>query len=229
MLGFGWSDKPIEHSYSIAEQADLHEQLLREQDIARVRILAHDYGATVAQELLARHHERIARGDRSLVIERVCLLNAGLFPEAHRPLLIQKLMLGPLGPVLARQLSFASFKRSFSKVFGPETKPSEAEYREFWQLLSYGAGLRMAHELFHYLPERRRQRARWVGALQTSGVPLTLVNGPLDPVSGMHMVQRYRELVPNPDVIVLPAIGHYPHVEAPEGVLYALERRLLDT
>jgi pimeloyl-ACP methyl ester carboxylesterase len=40
------------------------------------------------------------------------------------------------------------------------------------------------------------------------------------------MVARYRELVPRPDVVVLPNIGHYPHVEAPEGVLHALERCL---
>jgi pimeloyl-ACP methyl ester carboxylesterase len=32
------------------------------------------------------------------------------------------------------------------------------------------------------------------------------------------MVARYRELVPNPDVVELPGIGHYPQVEAPDDV-----------
>jgi pimeloyl-ACP methyl ester carboxylesterase len=227
MLGFGWSDKPVHHAYSIAEQADLHEELLRVHDIRRVRIVAHDYGATVTQELLARHAERLTKGERPLAIESVCLLNGGLFPETHRPLLIQRLMLSPLGPLLARVTNFRFFARSFSQVFGPQTKPSEPELREFWQLLSSGNGLRMAHELFHYIPERRRNRQRWVSALQETCVPLTLVNGPVDPVSGIHMVARYRELVPRPDVILLPGIGHYPHVEAPKGVLRALERCVL--
>lgn len=228
MLGFGWSDKPTVHTYSIAEQADLHQELLRQKQIARVRIVAHDYGVTVAQELLARHYERLERGDRSLLIERVCLLNGGLFPETHRPLLVQRLMLSPLGPAIAKRMTLGTFGRSFGKVFGPATKPSAAELDEFWQLVSAGEGLRMAHKLFHYIPERRRHRTRWVSALQRGGVPLTLINGPEDPVSGMHMVTRYRELVPRPDVVLLPGIGHYPHVEAPAGVLAALARCLFD-
>ena len=135
-------------------------------------------------------------------------------------------MLTPFAPLLANAMRFGTFARSFRKVFGPYTQPSESELHEFWQLVQSGDGLRMAHKLFHYIPERRRHRARWVGALQESRVPLTLVNGPRDPVSGLHMVARYRELVPHPDVVLLPEIGHYPHVEAPEGVLSALERCL---
>src|ERR1700712_4301012 len=58
MIGFGWSDKPLDYAYSIFDQADLHEALLRERGVTRFRILSHDYGVTVAQELLARHDER---------------------------------------------------------------------------------------------------------------------------------------------------------------------------
>lgn len=221
MLGFGFSAKPRGHAYSIAEQADLHEQLLREHGVARFHVLAHDYGVTVAQELLARHHERLARGDTSLQLESICFLNGGLFPETHRALLIQKLMLTPLGPLLSRALNFRAFRRSFGGVFGPQTKPSAAELSQFWRLLTHRDGKREFYRLFHYIPERRAQRARWVGALQQTDVPLRLVNGPEDPVSGAHLAARYRELIPKADVVSLPGIGHYPHVEDPEGVLRA--------
>ena len=50
-------------------------------------------------------------------------------------------------------------------------------------------------------------------------MPLRFINGPADPVSGAHMAARYRELVPNPDVVLLDGIGHYPQLEAPEQVL----------
>jgi pimeloyl-ACP methyl ester carboxylesterase len=33
------------------------------------------------------------------------------------------------------------------------------------------------------------------------------------------MVKRYRELIPNPDTVLLPGIGHYPQTEAPGQVL----------
>ena len=64
-------------------------------------------------------------------------------------------------------------------------------------------------------------RSRWVGALQNTSVPLRLINGVKDPVSGGHMADRYCELVPHPDVVRLKEIGHYPQVEDPQGVLDA--------
>jgi pimeloyl-ACP methyl ester carboxylesterase len=227
MLGFGWSDKPKGHAYSILEHADMHEALLRAHGITRYTMIAHDYGVTVAQELLARHAEREAAGDASLRLEGVCLLNGGLFPETHRPLLIQRLMLSPVGPLLSRVLNFRAFARSFSSVFGAETQPSKRELEEFWQLILHNDGKREFYRLFHYIPERRQRRERWVKALCESKLPRLLVNGPVDPVSGAHMVERYRALVPNPDVVLLPGIGHYPHVEDAPGVLRALEKLLI--
>jgi pimeloyl-ACP methyl ester carboxylesterase len=35
------------------------------------------------------------------------------------------------------------------------------------------------------------------------------------------MVARYRELIPNPDTVSLPGIGHYPQTEDHAGVLKA--------
>ncbi|MNE98944.1 hypothetical protein D3C80_1975460 [compost metagenome] len=70
-----------------------------------------------------------------------------------------------------------------------------------------------------YVPERALHRERWVAALQKEGVRLRFINGAVDPVSGAHMHERYRELVPNPDTVLLPGIGHYPHTEAPVQVL----------
>jgi len=75
------------------------------------------------------------------------------------------------------------------------------------------------HRLIRYMPERVRQRERWVTAMQRCDVPLRVVDGAADPISGAHMVARYRELIPTPDTVLLEGIGHYPQVEAPERVL----------
>jgi len=149
------------------------------------------------------------------------LLNGGLFPETHRPLLIQKLLLSPLGPVLGLVMNPHAFARSFSTIFGPDTRPSASELEEFWSVVRREGGNRIMHRLIRYIPERHANRERWVGALQRTKVPLRVIDGPLDPVSGQHMVDRYRELVPNPDTVTLPGIGHYPQVEDSAGVLKA--------
>ncbi len=216
MLGFGFSPKPARHDYSFAEQADIHLALLNRLGVSRAHILAHDYGVTVAQELLARELEGREPELRSMV-----LLNGGLFPETHRPTLMQKLLLSPLGPLVSRIVNEKSFGKNFSVVFGPNTKPDAAELHHFWQLIAHNGGQRIMHRLIRYILERRANRERWVGALQKTRVPLHLINGPEDPVSGAHMVARYRELVPNPDVVSLAGIGHYPQVEAPREVLEA--------
>ena len=223
MLGFGFSDKPRDHRYSIMEQADLCEALLSDRKLTRFHVLAHDYGDTVAQELLARQNEGTGAGSWL----SVCFLNGGLFPETHRARLIQKLLLSPLGPLINALSTKRTFDKSFSAVFGPGTKPSKAELEGFWKLINDKGGKHVFHNLITYMNERKQHRARWVGALKQSSVPIGLINGSMDPVSGKHMVARYREIISVDHFTVeLPAIGHYPQVEAPAEVAEAYLRFL---
>ena len=215
MIGFGFSAKPQDYAYSIKDQADLFEAYLNHLGVSRYHVLAHDYGDTVAQELLARQTES---GSRPL-LDSLVLLNGGLFPETHRPLLAQKLLLSPLGAIVARLLSRDKLAASMRRIFGPHSQPADETLHAFWRLIEFNEGPKVMHKLIHYITERRQNRDRWVGALQTTKLPLRLIDGVFDPISGGHMVQRYVELVPNPDVVRLPEVGHYPQVEAPEAVL----------
>jgi pimeloyl-ACP methyl ester carboxylesterase len=214
MLGFGFSAKPRNHAYSIMEQADLFDTLLDRLAVARHHVLAHDYGDTVAQELLARDNERT-----SPHLETVCFLNGGLFPETHRARRVQKLLEGPLGPAISRLTTKTTFSRSMAAIFGPSTQPSADELDAFWALVSHDDGHLLAHELIHYMAERRGHRERWVGALTAARCPLAVIDGAADPVSGAHMVARWREVVGKGYVALLDGIGHYPQIEAPDDVL----------
>ncbi|HWW61096.1 MAG TPA: alpha/beta hydrolase [Thermoanaerobaculia bacterium] len=209
MIGYGFSAKPRHYGYSLNDQADLYENLVKTLSVRRVHLLAHDVGDSVAQELLAR---------QTLDIASVCLLNGGILPEAHRATRIQKLLAGPLGPLIGRFLSERRFRTSFARVFA--VKPSEAELADFWRLIAFNDGRRIAHKLIGYIAERRKYRDRWVGALRTT-IPLRVINGPEDPISGAHMMARLREEVPGVDIVSLPGIGHYPQVEDPAAVLQA--------
>jgi pimeloyl-ACP methyl ester carboxylesterase len=215
MLGFGFSGKPLSHRYSIHEQADLVEELVRSLGLKCFHVLAHDYGDTVAQEMLARQNS----GDGAGEWLSVCFLNGGLFPETHRALLTQKLLLSPLGAFFNKLSNKKKFDSAFSRVFGPDTKPSEEELNQFWSLVTYNNGKHIFHNLITYINDRKKHRQRWVDALRESTVPIALINGSVDPVSGAHMVARYKELnLPLAWLRELPMIGHYPQVEAPEDV-----------
>jgi pimeloyl-ACP methyl ester carboxylesterase len=222
MLGFGFSAKPREAKYSIFTQADLFEALASHIGVSDLHLLAHDYGDTVAQELIARVCDGRPGGKARPGIRSACLLNGGLFPETHRALRIQKLLASRLGPLVARLFNERGFRRSFARIFGPGTQPTDDELSEYWAVVSERDGHLLFPKLIGYIAERRQNRERWVGALQSGVVPLRLINGPEDPISGGHMVARYRELIDHPDVVELPGIGHYPQHEAPEAVVRAV-------
>ena len=214
-LGFGFSDKPRMHNYSIAEQATIVESLLRNLGIKKVKIVAHDYAVSVAQELLARELD----GKLTCKIESVVFLNGGLIATEHRPRLIQKLLNGFMGPAMVQLMSKFSFKLNFSAIFGKNTRPTQAEIDSLWYLMNYPKRARVSDKLLHYMSERHQYQQRWVGALQNTKIPLRLIDGLDDPVSGAHLADAYEREVPNADVVRLPGIGHYPQVEAASDVV----------
>ena len=222
MLGFGFSDKPRSHAYSLFTQATLHEVLLHHLGLSDVHLLAHDYGDTVVQELLARHQKRQAQDRPGLRIKSVCLLNGGLFPEATRPRPIQKLLRSPLGWLVGLFMNRRRFGENFSKVFGARTKPTDQELDEFYRLISHNRGHRLSHKLLHYIADRHAYRDIWIAALQNSAVPIKLINGGADPISGRHVYDYFKEMVPNAEAVCFDDIGHYPQTEAPVRVLAEL-------
>jgi pimeloyl-ACP methyl ester carboxylesterase len=213
LLGFGLSAKPAASDYPIGLQADLCMALLDGAGVANAHVLAHDYGDTVAQELLAREREGRLR------IASMVFLNGGLFPETHRARPIQKLLANPvLGPLLARAMGYAKFEATMLSIAGSQP-PSREELQDLWVLIERDGGRQALARLINYMEQRRRNRARWVGALVESSVPRRLICGAVDPVSGRHLADRYRELVPEPDVVVLEDVGHYPQLEVHDRVV----------
>lgn len=223
MLGFGFSDKPNQRNYTIHKQADLFDALVEDLKLSEIHIVAHDYGVSVAQELLARQLD-----DTALVKCLSCsLLNGGLFPETHHATLIQKALLGPFGKVVNALFGYKQFSRSFSKVFGEKSKPSEKQLAEFWNLIHFNKGRHLFTNLITYMDDRIEHRERWLNALRQSPVPMCLINGSVDPVSGKHLVVRYKALNCRLDQLTeLTEIGHYPQVEAPDAVSKSILRFL---
>lgn len=217
MLGFGDSDKPAGHRYRIAEQAALLAEVLSALGVRDFHVLAHDYGVSVGQEILACHQE--GTGFRGL--QSMCFLNGGLFPEAHRPLFVQKLLASRVGPLLAPILGRGAYARALRRVFGPHTQPSGSEIDALWSLFSKSGGRAALPRLLAYMRERVEFRERWVGALLHSQIPLGMICGALDPISGAHLAEYARSLLPQLSVTLLEQVGHYPQLEDPVGVLAA--------
>src|SRR5689334_16669760 len=73
LLGFGLSEKPPDHTYTLHWQADLVEDLVSGHD-RPVFLIAHDMGTSVATELMARDLE----GDLEMELVGALLLNGSM-------------------------------------------------------------------------------------------------------------------------------------------------------
>ena len=211
-LGFGSSAKPRDHPYSIAEQADLVERLWQQLGVEATALVAHDYGVSVAQELIARDPQRITA---------MTWMNGGIYPDLHRPLAIQKLLHHPrIGPILGRLSSEKTFRAAMGKIMARPV--DDADLHAMWLAVSSDGGTRVQTRLLRYIDERAAHADRWTTALETYAGPTKFIWGPVDPISGGHVLPRIAERVPEAEVIVIDGVGHYPQIEDPEAVARAL-------
>ncbi|NWY22172.1 MEST protein, partial [Aphelocoma coerulescens] len=195
-LGFGFSDKPRPHGYSIFEQATIVEGLLRHLGLRhqRINLLSHDYGDTVAQELLHR-----ILGWWSQVQFLVSPSPTGRMESLSPGMMLWCCF--PMGDADPTWISLHS----------PRSKFQAGHNNEF------------SFSILQYINQRKKHRERWVGALMSTSVPLHLIYGPLDPVNPHpEFLQFYKKVLPMSTVSVLDDhISHYPQLEDPTGFLNA--------
>jgi len=223
-LGFGFSDKPRDHVYTLAWQADLVEALVGEVGDGRpVTLLAHDLGTSVATELMARDLE----GELGFDLEGVLLFNGSVLVERASPTLAQKLLVGPFGPLASRLTNEAFFRRQFSSVFSEGNPPSEEFLADSWSLITLNGGHRIGHRLVRYMEERVIYADRWHGAVQDWAGRFALVWGMEDPVAVPEILEGLEEMRPSVQSVRFDDLGHYPQVEDPSQWVGAVEGLLV--
>jgi len=218
-LGFGLSEKPRDHVYTLGWQADAAEELVRRAGASRVVVVAHDMGTSVATELMARD----LRGKLGFEMPGALLFNGSMLIHLSSPTVGQKLLRSRLGPLFARLTSERSFRTQFARVFSDEHPLSADEAADQWALLSHDGGARVAHLTINYMAERERFTERWHGAIRDWPGALRLAWGMRDPVATVAVLDGLRELRPGVEVTEIPEAAHYPQIECPERIAAAID------
>lgn len=221
-LGFGLSEKPRDHRYTLAWQADAVEELVRRAGSPPVFVVGHDMGTSVATELMARD----LRGELGFAMDGAMLFNGSMLLHLAKPTLGQNLLRSRLGPLFARLTSERSFHAQFSRVFSSDHPLSAEEAADQWALISHNGGQRIAHLTIEYMTERERFTERWHGAIRDWPKPLTLAWGMRDPVARVEVLRGLQALRPGVETIELPDAAHYPQIEQPEEISAALDAAL---
>jgi pimeloyl-ACP methyl ester carboxylesterase len=221
-LGFGLSDKPRDHVYSLAWQADAAQELVRRTGSPPAFLVAHDMGTSVATELMARD----LRGELDIDLTGALLFNGSILLHLASPTIGQRLLRSRFGPLAARLTSAPSFRAQLGRVFSAEHPLSRDEADDQWSLIAHNDGQRIGHLLIHYMAERERLTDRWHGAIRDWPKPLTFAWGMQDPVATTKVLDGLRALRPSAPVIELPDLAHYPQIEGPEAIGSALDAAL---
>jgi pimeloyl-ACP methyl ester carboxylesterase len=222
-LGFGFSDKPIEYSYSLIEQADVALQLWKQLGLTKVTLLAHDYGTSIATEILARHNKQ----QIDLQINNLIISNGSMHIELSKLRIIQKLLRNKVtGKWVAKLTNYPIYKKNIRNVYFDKSKITNNELQEMWFQLEHNNGRKVIHFLSNYINERYTFWHRWIGALKETKIPTKIVWAKNDPVAVDIIADVLAIEIPNNDLFWIDNCGHFPMLEKPnEWVQLVLNKK----
>lgn len=223
--GFGLSSKPERWSYSLVDQAEVALEVWRRLGVTEGHLLAHDYGTSVATELLARRE----RGLCPLTLRSVTLCNGSVYLRLARLRPSQRLLRSPwAGPLFARLVSRRFFARRLRALVADPASLPDDEIAVLWAGVSRAEGVRRAPAVSSYLGDRLRFAQRWHPPLERLDLPAHVLWGRRDPVAVPAIAERLAAALPNPRLTWLDEVGHYPMLEAPEAFAQAVLKGLPD-
>jgi len=212
-LGFGFSDKPLDYSYSLLDQADLALQLWQQLGVKKVHLLAHDYGTSVATEIIARNNNH----ELTIEIEKLTLCNGSMHIELSQLRTIQKLLKNKwLGKYVAKLTTYAIFSKNLRNVYFDKTKVSNNELKDMWMQLDYNEGRKVIHKLSQYINERYTYWDRWIGALKETNLQTNIVWAKNDPVAVPAIARLIATEISNNKLFWIENTGHFPMLENPD-------------
>lgn len=224
LLGFGFSDKPVERTYSLFEQADLLLEVWHQQGIRGGHVMSHDMGDTIVTEVLARQTRGLTPSWLPESFESLTFTNGNMVMEEAKLRVGQQVLRSPMGKFLGRIANYPGFARTLRSANGSDALTDD-DIKTMWELQQYKQGSAVQYKIIKYLDERDRfQNPRWLPALAATSAPVHFCWAALDAVSPVAVAQYLRTQVrPDATLTVLDGVGHFLHAENPTAVIQAAD------
>ena len=223
MLGHGESAKPM-GDYSLGAFASGLRDLLAVLDVPSATIVGHSFGGGVAMQLAYQHPELCDRlvlvGSGGLGRDVSWLLRLVTLPgfEYLMPLVFPR-QVAELGNGVGRFLSSIGL--------------GSARLGEMWQSYASLAGTEDRKAFLRTIRGVIEPGGQTVNALDrlylASHLPTLIVWGERDEIIPVHHAQVAHDAIPGSRLDILPAVGHFPHIESPERFLEVLDDFLRTT
>lgn len=224
MIGYGMSAKPKEdlpyrETFSLFNQADLMEEVAKQEGLKTVVLAIHDMGQTVGAELMARHEE----GKLSFKIRYAVVFSGSTLVDLISLTPLHKKMLS-VSPILDYDLEDDTFSKGMEITFSKE-HPSTQEIKDCMDAQIFeNHGSRVMPACMRYLLERKKYLKRWERALcgGFQSAPQTCWWGLQDPAAPETMVDRIKRGRPYTEVHKWPDVAHWAMIEVPDRVADAI-------
>lgn len=212
--GYGFSPAPRSASFSIPAQTDRTLALYRLLGVQGGHVISHDMSDSIHTELIARH----AEGATDLDIRSSVFTNGNMVVELADLRIVQKLLLGPLGPLVSRLNNRWITARQIRSANG-SARLTPTDIRRMWWIASVNDLPGKADRIIRYYEDRLRfQDARWFPALRAASHPVHIVWGDRDRVSPPAVARRLqRDVLPDTEIRWVEGGGHFCQLDAPEA------------
>lgn len=217
MIGYGLSDKPVAFGYSLFQQTDVLEGLIRLLGITRAHVVGHDVGQTVHAELLAREQEsRLAFRILSSTV-----LNGSTLKEMATLTQFQRLL--GSNETLQQAVAIcenlgANYVEGLKTLMKRPEAVTEEDATVMLELVLHQDGNRRLPAVAAHMRERYLHRDRWLGALKRTKAPIQIVWADGDPVANIEMGRALRNEIPQARYTELSGLGHFLIIEDPATV-----------
>jgi haloalkane dehalogenase len=212
LLGFGFSDRPRHFAYTPEAHADALESFVLQLDPGPFTLVVHDFGGPIGLPLCIRHPARVTR---------LVLLNTWMWSFADDRAMERSARIagGGIGRFLYRWGNL-SLRVIMPQAYGDRSKLTPAIHRQYRDRFpdrwSRGAVLwPLAKAL---LASSHYYESLWHERDKLGGRPALIIWGMKDSALRPHLLDRWREALPDASVVELPGAGHWPHEEAPDRV-----------
>ena len=219
-LGFGLSERPFDADYSPEEHARRFGEWIEALDLQDVTLVVHDFGGPIALPVALEQPGRVSR---------LIVLNSWMWSLAGDPHIERgaRILGGAFGRWLYRAFN-ASLRILTPSVYADRKKLTRRIHAQY---LAPFAGIDSRERVLWRLAQALLGSSDfyadlWDRRVALADLPALVVWGIRDPAFPPRYLDRWREALPQAEVVEL-EVGHWPQEEAP-GELLAAVRSFLD-
>jgi pimeloyl-ACP methyl ester carboxylesterase len=217
-LGWGGSDKPTGYSYTAKNQKGDLDAVVKQQQLGRVVLVAHDASGPPAIDWALQHGDQVA----TLILLNTYYCDMPTLKSPEAIFLFSTPYIRSVARPISAALDHLIFRRMYWWQVGRFFRDADTRnqfvpllYRQFQDTPSARpAFFRLNEDLLPTI----RAASETAPRLKEFGRPVRIIFGASDPYLNRGVAQRFHELFPTSDLFLLPTARHFVQMDEPEEV-----------